>query len=147
MSRFRPVPKKLTKNWTIDRAADNVDSWDSPRECDGCGSTEDESSLKDDCGLMVCALCIDLGAIGYARSPIMNDAGIITINFEYNNLKNDFVEKGIIEGAFSLCGITPVKITSVAIFDIDVTLSTEDAVMFKLKNLEEAIMSKIQLLR
>lgn len=147
VSRFRPMPRKLARNWTIDRAADSVDSWDSPRECDGCGSTEDESSLIDDCGLLVCTTCIADGIVSYVRSPVMSDAGVIAIYIEYNNLKNALLEDGIIEEAFSMCGITSASIASAGPFDIDITLSTEDAIMFKLKNLEVMFLSKLQLLR
>lgn len=124
--------------------SENEEVYTSP-ECDGCGSADDVTELTDDHGILVCPYCIEVGTIKYVDDPIINSDGTIGFRLEYSLQKPFLQDNNIIYRAFLEFGLNSVVIDYAGFaFDIRVQLDEADAIMFKLKNLENKILNRIR---
>lgn len=122
-----------------------LETFDSHVECDGCGTPDVDAQLSYDHGVLVCQACVDGGIIEYTHASSINREGLIRFTVEYSLQKAFLRSENIIFNAFSDIGLKPLKIDySSAPFGITVQLSMEDAMMFKLKKLDDTILRSIR---
>jgi hypothetical protein len=121
------------------------ENWVAPEICDGCGSDSEDVQLFDDSGIPVCMACIETVNIGYARGhPIVSHDNIIRFEVDYSLQKGFLRDHNTIPRVFQELGLIASTIDyGAGVYTIAVKISKEDAVIIKLKNLEQTIRRRI----
>lgn len=121
------------------------ETFHAPPECDGCGYSADDTDLMDDHGILVCRYCVEAGRIDYVDNPAINSDGLIGFRLEYSLQKPLLQDNNLLYQVFQTFGLTSAVIDyGVFPFIITARLNKADAVMFRLKNLENKILNCIK---